>query len=1335
MTTRASSPIRLTREQVRCGRLVKQDLQNERTNYLRMMQTLLASANNVCESNEVLKAAVIERQQQINEIKMEIEKGSEKMKAANRRLRIATQRYKKYQRQISTQTRGVSVNKIHSEIEKLKGELAVMKGESAETRAKVDDERKVVEEIVQLNGLKRELVEMNMKLREIAERLLQGIDVSNVSADEDLVHLLEKLQMTLETSAKVKEELNIRNPEFDAYEDSEVFERLDARLKATVPIFHELERLFEPSARTSQMSRLTSGQMSEFCSEILRSDRFRSSVLSSIRATTAPGMRVSPLDFATGEIWNARSIRSSMAPVSLDEFCDEPGKGNARRKMGLVQMKRRPLSADQAKVINMLFLASRSETASADKARRSAKRPESVQARARPVQAGRRLKRSFSDVEASLNAMTTILHDTDSRRSELRSTKVLSENTESESKKEGRHTASRNRRRGKSASQKKRPQTANATEGKRGKSRHGKRKSRSAKGKRNNNVPEKDVIRKKNEKSDEVLTTDEPSADSDKEPHKPTALQKPIPDDTKATGACKTHKGDGDEETDLVDLDQDIEEAASESEESPAIERSDSNTEKKRTQKRKHGHKKDNEKKHKNTAKHDKDGGKKSVIRHRKDGHNEDENISREKSTLRRRKPLLSESEQLNKQRDCKSDSDVYHSPDRKKLTPTSMKQRTLWSLSASFSDEGSPHKPAATHESFAEISDSEGVKPKITLANADNLFATDTSASPQKRGNESEECDALVEHNRAVSAEILVTPNKQLDAKESTGKAVKMERSQTVGTGAFPIEPRKFKVALKDISIALYDSSGEPIRDPVKIDETGLVRGRKVYDADGNLVENLKDFIPHFAKSVSTTKKIHEKKRKNGSRIDHRKNPPAPDPETKTELPKKDKPRKSRLGKKVDGLPIFKYKSKYAEKMAKRNEERTKLPRVPSFESLTSASPIKAPSELSIGTGKFIQVYDEFDEDGQPTRTSRVAWARALLRRAITSQLSRTERAMAVSDAQLALVDLEEEIQDLNEDHEREKQREEYVPVLAVENVVEDEYLSCELKVVKKEDKQSNSEMTMTKLDEVLGEITSLNQEIAVDYVSNQKRMIAQKELPRLESWLQHLQATNKQNQKVINTLQARLNLINSNDGCTRETIMRREFEAAMNTRNHTISEVDSEIAEGEEKIEELQSRIEEQKFMHEKLKKQISVAQREPKPDLMKICIDMDNLRATSRQSKEKLKQAEIEMSFYDETMRKKRGMISEDGTKDLQENISSLRETLQSHKQQFTNRMRKDATSSRTVPYTNVAELSRMSARTNEINRHLSNLKRKEDFIRHKIAKMEKTLESFDVRVPTQ
>ena len=94
MTTRASSPIRLTREQVRCGRLVKQDLQNERTNYLRMMQTLLASANNVCESNEVLKAAVIERQQQINEIKMEIEKGSEKMKAAKSKKGITVKRKK-----------------------------------------------------------------------------------------------------------------------------------------------------------------------------------------------------------------------------------------------------------------------------------------------------------------------------------------------------------------------------------------------------------------------------------------------------------------------------------------------------------------------------------------------------------------------------------------------------------------------------------------------------------------------------------------------------------------------------------------------------------------------------------------------------------------------------------------------------------------------------------------------------------------------------------------------------------------------------------------------------------------------------------------------------------------------------------------------------------------------------------------------------------------------------------------------------------------------------------------------------------------------------------------
>ena len=1334
MTTRASSSIRLTRAQVRCGNSVKRDLQNERTNYLRMMQTLLASANNVCESNEVLKAAVIERQQQLNEIRMQVEKGTEKMKAANKKLRMATQRYKKYQRQISTQTRGMSVAKIHSEIEQLKSELAAMKGESVDTKAKVDDEKKVVEEIVKLNNLKRELVEMNTKLKDLAERLLKGIDLANVSADDDLLHLLEKLQMTLETSAKLKEEFNIRNPEFDAYEDSDVFDRLDARLKATVPIFQELERLFEPHARTSQMSRLTSGQMSEFCSEILKSDRFRSSVLSSIRATTAPGMRVSPLDFATGEMWNARSIRSSMAPVSLEEFCDE---GNSRRKMGLVQMKRRPLSADQAKVINMLFLASRSETASADKGRRSGKRPESVQARVRPVQAGRRTKRSFSDVEASLNAMTTILHDGDSRRSELRVTKVLSENTESEKKKEERQTASRNRRRGKSASQKKRPQTANDAEGKRGKSRHGKRKSRSAKGKRNNNVPEKDVIRKKKEKSDEVLTTDEPSADSDHEPKKPAAVQEPIPDDTKEKGSdhekqADTHKGDEDEEMDLVDLDQDIEEAASESEDSPAIE--SSNTEKKHTKKRKHGHKKDNEKKHKKDVKHDKDGGKKSVIRHRKDS-NEDENVSKQKRTLRRRKPLLSESEQLNKQRDCKSDSDVYHSPDRKKLTPTSMKQRTLWSLSASFSDEVSPHKPAAKDESLAEISDSEDAKPKITLENADNLFATETSASPQKLGNESEECDALVEHNRAVSTEILVTPKKQLDPKESTGKHVKMERSQTVGTGAFPLEPRKFKVALKDISIALYDSSGEPIRDPVKIDETGAVRGRNIYDADGNKVENLKEFIPHFAKSVSTTKKIHEKKRKNESRIDHRKHPPAPEKETKTELPKKEKPRKSRLGKKVDGLPIFKYKSKYAEKIAKQNEERAKLPRVPSFESLTSASPIKAPSELHIGNGKFIQVYDEFDEDGQPTRTSRVAWARALLRRAITSQLSRTERAMAVSDAQLALCDLEEEIQDLNEENEREKQREEYVPVLAVENVVEDEYLSCELKVVKKEDKQSNSEMTMMKLDEVQGEISSLNEEIAVDYVSNQKRMIAQKELPRLESWLEHLQATNKQNQKVINTLQARLNLINSNDGCTRETIMRREFEAAMDTRNHTISEVDSEIANGEEQMEELQSRIEEQKFMHEKLKKQISVAQREPKPDLMKICIDMDNLRATSRQSKEKLKQAEIEMSFYDETMRKKRGMISEDGTKDLQENIATLREKLQSHKQHFTNRMRKDATTSRTVPYTNVAELSRMSARTNEISRQLSNLKRKEDFVRHKIAKMEKTLESFDVRVPTQ
>lgn len=1199
--SRASPRIRLTQEQVRCGELVKRDLQTERANYLRMMQTLLASANNVCESNEQLKAAIIERQKQVEDAKREVEQIPENTKVAQGKLRKATQRLKKYRRQVSKRTKGVSMNKIQSEIEKLKNEMAQMRIESQEAKEKVEAERKVVQEIVELSGLKNELVEMNQKLREIAQKMLDQVGTeANDEDDEEIMQMFENLRAALEKNAQVKLELKDKDPEFDTENDDEVFRELDERLKQTVPIFHELEKLLQDNSRaTSQISRLSSAQMSEFCSELLRSDRFRSSVLSSIRATTAPGgMRVSALDFARGEMWSSKTIRSSLAPVSLAEFCDDSGAMNGRRRLGLIERKRRPLSADQAKVMNALFLASRNGTG-----QKRPTRPTSAQVSVRPKQ---EIKRSLSDVEASLNAMTSI----------------FAEKGENGLKEEGQNRT----RRGKSALQKER---------KRGTSKG--RRTRSSGKKREDGKKSRSKVTHHTSDNEEL----------------PSQKQK-IPRQT----VKKSKKHDGDEK-----------------------------------------------------------GRPKSVIRHKRtDSVQKKEEPSPGKtSTLRRRRKLSGSDVPKSPEREFRSDSEVYHSPDRKKLTPTSMKQRDLFSLSDSFSGEVEPVKPKPKpkqEESFSELSDSEEPVKITTLANAKDLFATDTSASPQKPATTSDNLGTRVE--KAASTEVI--PPQKVSEKP------KIEKSKTAQDGALSLGPHKFRVAPKDILIRLFDSDGQEVKSAVKIDENGDVRGKNIYDENGTAIKNLKRFIPRFAKSVTATKKLHAKK--------HKLKPQTP------EQPKpRERPKKSRLGKKVEGLPIFKYKSKFAEKMIKREMELARIHRVPSSESIDpSVSPMKTTSEFDIGDGKFIQFYDEFDEEGQPTRTSRVAWARALLRRAITSQLSRTERAVAISDAQVALVDLEGEIQELNDQAEFERNRAKYEPDMRIAAVVEDEYFSAEPKIVMKTDTAMNSDLAMAQLDEVMGDITELNKRIAIDFISNQQRKVAESDLPQLENWLQQLRKENLNKQKVINTLQARLNLINANDGLTRETQMRREFEASMDTRTHTIEEIDTETVNGEQAIEELTAKIEEQKFIHEQLKKKISVAQREPKPDLMKICIDMDHLRAASKHSNEKLKQAELEMSFYDDCIKRKRSLIAPANTEEIQSAISGLRERLSAQKTTFASRMRKEA-ADRTIPYTTASELIHMSSRSSEITRQINNLKRKEDFIRHKIDKLVKILESYDIHITAQ
>ena len=134
------------------------------------------------------------------------------------------------------------------------------------------------------------------------------------------------------------------------------------------------------------------------------------------------------------------------------------------------------------------------------------------------------------------------------------------------------------------------------------------------------------------------------------------------------------------------------------------------------------------------------------------------------------------------------------------------------------------------------------------------------------------------------------------------------------------------------------------------------------------------------------------------------------------------------------------------------------------------------------------------------------------------------------------------------------------------------------------------------------------------------------------------------------------------------------------------------------------------------------------------MKICIDMDHLRATSKHSNEKLKQAELEMSFYDDSIKRKRSLISTANTEEIQSAISGLRERLSTQKTTFSSRMRKEA-ADRTIPYTTASELIHMSSRSSEITRQINNLKRKEDFIRHKIDKLVKILESYDIHITAQ
>ncbi|KAK8887050.1 hypothetical protein M9Y10_038086 [Tritrichomonas musculus] len=390
----------------------------------------------------------------------------------------------------------------------------------------------------------------------------------------------------------------------------------------------------------------------------------------------------------------------------------------------------------------------------------------------------------------------------------------------------------------------------------------------------------------------------------------------------------------------------------------------------------------------------------------------------------------------------------------------------------------------------------------------------------------------------------------------------------------------------------------------------------------------------------------------------------------------------------------------------------------------------------------------EDSDNEKKPKKASQTKWTRSILSNFITTHLDKTKLNVAVADAKVSLIHLEEEIHNLEEEkillerkinmqiekHDKIEKNEKIEFVFDISNFyIEPEPTPNRYDFVR--DIETESEMTNENLVELTKEIEMNSDFLANNIIFEQQKMAADAHFPELEKLYFQVMKKNTRLKHTIEKLERHINIVTSDnmaEYASKETRLRVRFEDSKKEKISIMSQAESSLSEGYIQINDLNNKIHDQKMLIEMLKKQIAEQQRKERPDAMKLCQQLDGLRSIEKKNRENLKMLEIEQNSIDTESLKLNELIDEKSMCLLQQSVLDSQKQLNDLKESFA-RMRKKGVK-QPYPLTNKYELMGLDERIKEAKKQIADVKRKDSVAVNKIDKRIKILQSYGLRVPT-
>lgn len=378
-------------------------------------------------------------------------------------------------------------------------------------------------------------------------------------------------------------------------------------------------------------------------------------------------------------------------------------------------------------------------------------------------------------------------------------------------------------------------------------------------------------------------------------------------------------------------------------------------------------------------------------------------------------------------------------------------------------------------------------------------------------------------------------------------------------------------------------------------------------------------------------------------------------------------------------------------------------------------------------------------DEDGnfKPLRDNK-AFARRLLANAIQKRIERTEMEVKLNDAQFRLEQLRSERQDLN--HEYKLAKMQHDAKLASLNLQKD-VLTISVAPIAEGSDQTSGYATQTDTSNV--DVNSIMQEISECTTLIAQKPILENDAQTLErnlivckAKLSAIKEKNEQLKQTGDELAERYQIVRPLDGkrsvhpLTKKRLM---LEQEIEAKKTETVEVQQQTKDNSDLIRKLKCKIEDQKCLHDMLKKKIAEEKRAERPNVTALCKNMDTLKKNEKGVKEKLKLLTIEESSIDEFVGNGKAKISDENIAELQKQIAETQARIAEVKAEILDQLKIKERAGRDYQVTSIFEVMNLEKRDKELSAKLSDAARDEESVKARIDQMVKALHTQRLAIP--